>query len=184
MAQTPRVVAQACGVHTNLSRYCQAIQLSVHMLRACACARHNRLSATESIQCSARIPSARATTAHVRDVSSLALCGHDVTDTLPVRFAPHRGIDVCHCRTSVAFQAPAPHTNRAPQTNQYIVFCAILFSWRCRTEIHGRATNLAQTLLHALLWVCLRLALVRQLIAVRCGNGNMVLAARFGGYAQ
>jgi hypothetical protein len=33
------------------------------------------------------------------------LCGHDVTDTLLVRFAPRRGRDVCHCRTSVAFQA-------------------------------------------------------------------------------
>ena len=95
------------------------------------------------------------------------------------------------CAWAATALAPAPHTNRAPQTNQYmaVAFCAICFhggvvTSSFVTEIHGRATNLAQTLLHALLWVCLRLALVRQLIAVRCGHGNMVLAARFGGDAR
>ena len=76
--------------------------LRTHVASVCVC-KAQSIKRHESIQCSARIPSARAGTAHVRDVSSLALCGHDVTDTLPVRFAPHRGIDVRHCRTSVAF---------------------------------------------------------------------------------
>jgi len=47
-------------------------------------------------------------------------------------------------------------------------------------QIHGLAANLAQTLLQTFRWVCPTLALVRQLIAVRRGNGVVVQVARFG----
>jgi hypothetical protein len=81
MAQSPRVVAQTHGVHTNLlSRYRQAT-------RACECGcvytrDHDcTVDYCQSFQCPARIPSACGV-------------GGDVADALRNRFAPRRGRDV------------------------------------------------------------------------------------------